>query len=291
MVRLEVVRDGLPGALHKADEDIEHVHQLRVGTRRAGAALWIFKAFLPDKAHRAAKKALRRLRRAAGEARDWDVFLAGLHERMQEDRAREQSGLDCLLGYVVACRSAAQAHLQEAAPAQIADFEALMAETVAAVEEPPSSETLLDLAQPMLMGLLHELDEAAAGDLDDYAHLHQVRIIGKRLRYAMEVFADCFAPPFREEMYPAVEEMQDILGRANDSHVATGRLTAVRQEVRGKAPAEWKRLRPGVEGLLRFHQRRLPQERKRFVKWWKKWQQSSGEAARQGMLLTAGAGL
>jgi CHAD domain-containing protein len=286
-IRLEVVRDHLPDALNKADEDVEYVHQLRVGTRRAAAALRIFKACLPDKAYRAAKKALRRLRRAAGEARDWDVFSLGLQERLQEGRAAERDGLECLLGYVVACRCAAQVHLQQSAPARLADFEGLVAETVAAVQGSSHSGTLFDLAQPMLLDLLRELDEAAAGDLEDYGHLHQVRIVGKRLRYAMEVFADCFAPPFREEKYPAVEEMQEILGRANDSHVAAQRLTTFRQEVRGKAPAEWKRLRPGVEGLLRFHQRRLPQERKRFHKWWQDWQSSRGEAALQGILLTA----
>ena len=46
------------------------------------------------------------------------------------------------------------------------------------------------------------------------------RIGAARLRYAMEVFADCFPPPFREVLYPMVEEMQEILGRANDSQVA-----------------------------------------------------------------------
>ena len=38
-VRLEVVRDYLQQALHQADKDPEYVHQLRVGTRRAVAAL------------------------------------------------------------------------------------------------------------------------------------------------------------------------------------------------------------------------------------------------------------
>src|SRR2546426_11365277 len=41
-VRLEVVRDSLPPALHRAEKDSEYVHQLRVGTRRAGAALGVF---------------------------------------------------------------------------------------------------------------------------------------------------------------------------------------------------------------------------------------------------------
>ena len=80
-------------------------------------------------------------------------------------------------------------------------------------------------------------------------------------------------------MYPAVEEMQDILGLANDSHVAIGRLTALRDRLREQQPSRWKRLRPGIESLLRSHQRRLPQERRRFLKWWRHWQESGLAAA------------
>src|SRR5437870_2343843 len=83
-VRLEVVRDHLPRVIHEAERDPEHVHQLRVGTRRADAALRIFRPCLPEKVYRAARRRLRRLRRAAGEARDWDVFLLRLAE--QRDR-------------------------------------------------------------------------------------------------------------------------------------------------------------------------------------------------------------
>src|SRR6266581_4509155 len=72
-VRLEVVRYFLPLAMHESDRDPEHVHRLRVGTRRAGAALRIFADALPSKLHRKAKKTLRSIRQAAGEARDWDV--------------------------------------------------------------------------------------------------------------------------------------------------------------------------------------------------------------------------
>jgi hypothetical protein len=33
----------------------------------------------------------------------------------------------------------------------------------------------------------------------------------------MEVFADCFALAFREKLYPMMEQMQEVLGNANDS--------------------------------------------------------------------------
>src|ERR1700756_534586 len=77
-IRLDVVHQHLALALKCADEDTEHVHQLRVGTRRAGAAVEIFALCLPDKVHAEARGQLRELRRAAGEARDWDVYLLAL---------------------------------------------------------------------------------------------------------------------------------------------------------------------------------------------------------------------
>jgi len=228
-VRLEVVRDYLPLALHEADRDSEHVHQLRVGTRRARAALDIFACCLPAKVQRRARKQLRHIRRLAGEARDWDVFLANLTEWGLQQKSRLRPGVDCLTGYAVAQRAAAQVRLEEAGQDYPFAFDRFLAETVAAVHRPddPHLVTLLDLARPLLTDLLEKLDQAASRNLDDYEHLHQVRILGKRLRYAMEVFADCFAPAFREKLYPLVEQMQEVLGNANDSYVAGRRLEAL----------------------------------------------------------------
>src|SRR5207245_10588330 len=134
--------------------------------------------------------------------------------------------------------------------------------------------TLMDLAAPLLSALLSDLEEAAGADLSDYRRLHRVRILGKRLRYAMEVFANCFPRPFREKFYPAVEEMQDILGRANDSYVASQRLQALCAKIAVVRPEDWKRLRPGIEALLKVHERRLPAERRRFLGWWRRWPRS-----------------
>jgi CHAD domain-containing protein len=279
-VRLEVVRDNLPPALEQADKDPEYVHQLRVGTRRAAAALEIFAPCLPDKAYRAARRQLRRIRRAAGAARDGDVFLLGLGSP-EAQRERWQPAWDFLIGHTIAERAAAQEQLRAASPNHPFDFERLLAETIAAIHKPHMDSpirTLLDLALPLLNGLLKQLHEAAAGDLNDYEHLHRVRIIGKRLRYAMEIFANCFAPAFKDTLYVAVEEMQEILGRANDSHVAVGRLQTLRDRLRLVRPADYRRHRQGIDGLIRRHRERVPQERDRFLEWWKKWQESGSEA-------------
>jgi CHAD domain-containing protein len=288
-VRLEAVRDSLPRARREADWDPEYVHQLRVGTRRARAALDIFAFCLTPRKYKAARKQLRDIRRLAGEARDWDVFIAGLTQRGRGPTRRHRPALDSLIGYAVARREAAQYRLEEAGEDYPFAFEQFLAETVADVHKPDDTgvRNLLDLALPHLQGLLRELEETAMDRLDDYEHLHRVRIVGKRLRYAMEVFADCFDPPFREELYPAVAEMQEILGNANDSHVACGRLGVFSKRLQAQVPEEWKRYRAGLESLLQYHQARLAEERRRFEDWWVRWCESGGEAAFSAVLKSA----
>ncbi len=77
-IRLQVVRENLGLALTESEKDPEYVHQLRVGTRRTGAALNIFSTCLPKKLLWRARKELKRLRKVVGEARDWDVFILSL---------------------------------------------------------------------------------------------------------------------------------------------------------------------------------------------------------------------
>lgn len=276
LLRLGAVCEQLPLAVKEADRDPEHVHQLRVATRRAGAALDIFAPCLPEKAYRRTRKFLKRLRRAAGAARDWDVFLEDLGARLRRARAPLRPGLDFLLGYGSGQRAAAQAELERTGLPALAGAEGRLAETLAAVRPPESVPVavLQDLARLMLRGLLAELEAAAGQDLGRYEHLHRVRILGKRLRYAMELFGGCFPGRFRTEYYPAVEQMQEMLGRANDSFVAAGRLEALQARLTAERPKDWRRFRAGIESLLQFHRRRLPQERGRFLRWWRNWRRS-----------------
>lgn len=267
-VRLAVIAHHLDAALAPAPKDPEHVHQLRVGTRRAVAALDIFAGCLKEKHHRKARKRLARLRRAAGGARDWDVFQLALGA--PADGAPLS---DFLVGYARGQRDAAQASLDAAAeefPTGFKEFQQKLLDRLTPPADGPA--TLRELAAPLLHDRIAQFQEAAQHDLHDYAHLHAVRVMGKRLRYAMEVFAPCYVEPFRQEFYAEIEAMQDILGRANDSHVAATRIKELRQRIRAADPTVWRRLRPEVDAWLRLHERRLPVERRNFVAWWKRWQ-------------------
>jgi len=131
----------------------------------------------------------------------------------------------------------------------------------------------------VLIPLVRALDEAANRDLSDPTNLHQVRIAGKQLRYAMEILAGCFTPPFREKLYPEIETMQEILGRANDSRFAIARLEELSDSLVKSQPTGWKRKQ---SALTEFHghlQRRMTQQRRRFERWYKNWKKSGGELA------------
>ena len=67
--RLTAVAHWLPLAAYHAAQDIEHVHRLRTSTRRAMAAVQLYRDWLPPRKRRSIKKRLKKLRRAAGEAR------------------------------------------------------------------------------------------------------------------------------------------------------------------------------------------------------------------------------
>ncbi len=278
-VRLQAVRDQLPGVHQQAQKDPEHVHQLRVSTRRGGAALRIFGCCLPHRVLKMAKKRLRLLRQAAGAARDWDVLALHLADRHTGAVEGDLPGLDMLVGYALGQRAAAQPALESVVGSQRQDFEAFLTTTLTELRLPEADEVpcLVDLARKTLAQLRAAFEQATAGDLEDYAHLHQVRITGKRLRYALEVFGDCFGPELRETIYPQIEAMQGILGRANDSHVACGRLDALRTGLRENI-ASWKRYQPGVERLLRAHRRTLLLARKQFLEWLVGWRKQGSEA-------------
>jgi CHAD domain-containing protein len=270
--RLAAVGRRLYWALNQTEEDTDHVHQLRVSTRRAGAALKIFADCLPPKMLKRARRQLRELRRAAGKARDWDVFLADLTARLTHVSAGQRPGLHFLLGLGHGQRIAAQEHLVQATQNAEVELSRLQEDTLAAlIPHAHGVVHLADLSQTTLAKLLTELVDAASQNLLDYERLHEVRILGKQLRYAMEVFVSCYHEDFRGKIYADVEHMQEMLGQANDSHVAAQQLDALRTRLLKTQRREWKVSAPGIEALIRFHQRRLARQRRRFLKWWKPW--------------------
>jgi CHAD domain-containing protein len=285
-VRFAVVRHYLPLAVDKADEDMEYVHQLRVGTRRAGAALRVFREVLPNRGWRRTRRTLRTLRHAAGEARDWDVFLVNLSHARPLQKAASRPAADFLLGYGLGRRRAAQTHLKTVAATDGPAFDEAAHRLLDALDAqrdigPPFRE----FAQQQFHTLLLSFHQMVLADPVQPAELHQLRIQGKRLRYALEIFIPCFPEWFREHLYPALEQLQELLGTIQDATVGTERLKELGMYLRQYQPQQWPQLRHGLDGYAKSLRAQLPTLRKAFRRWRTQWLELADQA-----LLTAQVG-
>ena len=273
--RLTTVNHWLPLAAYLADQDPEHVHRLRVSTRRAVAALRLYRDCLRSKPARWLNKRLKKIRRAAGEARDFDVLASRL-DLTYGQRA----------GPVVAIISKRRAAVQ---PAIIKTAERcrrrdrFVRKTAKLLEciYPPdkhksqpivfrswAAKQLNEAAQPFFDALP---DEAA-----DTKALHQFRICAKALRYTIELVAPTFGPELRDEYYPLVEELQERLGKIQDHVTASDRLCKWADDESDAATHELLRELAAEEGT------RLEEELRKFRAWWTA---ERVEALRRGLTL------
>jgi len=272
--RFEIVRRELPLVLERPYHDPEHVHQLRVGTRRAAAALRVFKEYLPRKQLKTVRQHLRTIRQAAGDARDWDVFRLGLSASKVMSTQAGQPALDFLLGYALGERSAAQARLSDAVVAAGPKFTEVSQELPDLARDGDDTELPCqfgDLAALQFGTLLGAFDDEVKANPTEPEALHQLRILGKRTRYALEIFVGCFPPAFKDVVYPAVEHAQEILGEIQDAAVSRDRLLELRDKVKLTIPDKWAQLRKGFEGLMASTRAKVPAGKKAFLNWKKDW--------------------
>jgi CHAD domain-containing protein len=78
-------------------DEIEHLHDMRVATRRLRAALEVFDSCFPRKRHRRALKRVKALADALGERRDRDVAIEFLEGLEGETPIAERAGLAALI--------------------------------------------------------------------------------------------------------------------------------------------------------------------------------------------------
>ncbi len=195
----------------------EDVHQLRVSARRADAALSLYADLLPRKHVKWFRRWVRRLRRAAGRIRDSDVLADRVAEpgahwpvRLRAERWRGQRKVRRL-----ADRLDAGQRLKRRTRKLLKRIEKDCA---------GSTERFGDRAPTSLRPLADGFFAAVPADAADDIALHQFRVRGKEVRYAMELLAGAFPPAFRDELYPFVGLLQERLGLVNDLAIARQRL-------------------------------------------------------------------
>lgn len=270
--RLKSVRRLAPLAAKQAAEDIEHVHRLRVGIRRASAALNLYAPLLSPKRTRKVKRQLRDLRRAAGPARDLDV----LDERLRRTEAavaanavvsngRSVKGLAGLRDLISTKRKKAQKRLKRACGEAKKTWCAKNGEKLVcsvkwkATGMEPDFRTF---AESTFRQILGNFFAAGRADLDDVEALHQLRIEGKSVRYAMELLSPAFAGSFRKELYPIFARVQDMLGTINDHASAITFYRGLLESIDLKTPSAL------IESMIEIEITELESSRLEFLDWW-----------------------
>lgn len=216
--------------LVQTDRGEEPVHQMRVGLRRLRAACTVFKPILEPGPLAMATAEADWLAKELDDARDLDVFLAGVVEpaRIQAGRDAAFTALARTLG-----RARRVAHGRAAAAARSERFFRLMVELTAwlqALAESADSndagvllaaEPVEDMARARLAHLFKQTLKRGRqwSDLDAPAR-HRVRIAAKKLRYASEFFAPLYSHKRRKRFSARLVELQDLLGAINDIAMA-----------------------------------------------------------------------
>jgi CHAD domain-containing protein len=239
--------------------DAEAVHQLRIWTRRAAAALRLFAPVLPRRRAKWVRRTLRRIRRTAGEARDCDV----LAERLEKG---ELPGLAHTAVHLRSKRKGAERELaklykQLVRRGKLRRRGERLRKKVRWRGGKPAA-TFGPWCREQLQPLCGEFFVLAETDLSRDAALHQLRLAGKRLRYGLELAPEAIPATTHRRLYDDLSELQDKLGAVCDGIVSVGRLREWQGQVKDRAVAK------ELRAALRREQQELARRKERFARWW-----------------------
>ena len=277
--RLEPVQRFLPLAALKYEEDVEYVHQLRVWTRRADAAIEMYRELLPEWRAAWIQEQLGRIRKATNEARDDDVFAL----RLEKDKAPAAAKL---LKRVREHRAQAQwpvLEVYERLTKKKGRFDRRVDKLLKRVRlrgkrQKQNEPTYRVWAEGHLRPILDDFFEMAESDLHSTERLHQFRIVGKNLRYAMELLSAAFSSDLRKNVYPLIEMLQSQLGQVNDHASAAERIHRWISENKDPDRANY------LGEILKSEQNKLKESRSEFAQWWTPKQRKQLRAAFDAIL-------
>jgi len=213
-------------------DDAEYVHQARVALRRVRSAVRLFDRDQCDMPQSLAQQ-FRWFGRTLGETRDWDVITEETLPSLTES-----IGVDATEALIArADRKRQRARQKVRAAARTVRYSTLVLDgekwCLTTASTPPR--TLRDAAARDLQRACKKLFKEARffGALTS-GQRHQVRILAKRLRYALDLFAVALPKQTTARYIDALSELQDVLGLLNDASVAAAVLPQLTKSARTK---------------------------------------------------------
>lgn len=216
--------------------DGDHVHKMRVATRRAEAALHAAEAMISDEsALSAVRSTLKRVRKAGSGVRRCDVELKALQHRLEEcSDADVASAIAFVMGRVAGERVRAERSVRKLADRFSKKSYRRSIKRLAKSIEPESDQPgATDWAMRRIGAAFREVWTIGKDCGADPEQLHELRLALKRLRYQAELFEPVVHGSGWRGLIETLSECQDRLGRANDSAELTQRVRAILDEPAG----------------------------------------------------------
>lgn len=279
--RWETVLRYLSAAMESKPDAIEPVHKLRVSSRRLAAALEVLAERIPRSLRKRLLRLTERIRKCCGKARDLDVRRQFLESLLPHASVEDAGVIELLCELTVERRNRAQKKLRRKLPRLERKLKRSGIALLDAIHQNKDATgfTLTRTAVRTLSSELGLLWSRAAVDIESPGTLHELRIACKHLRYASEVFMPALPDSFREDLYPQLERVQDLLGASHDAAQAIRALRRqqkkwqLRWERRrwdgeGIRSLPWSELQSGIDAVLLAYAQQVDQARTEFHDVW-----------------------
>ena len=209
--------------------DPEGVHDMRVSSRRLRGALRDFEPYLNKRGLAAVTKQIKSVADALGEVRDQDVAILGLQKLAAGAPDQAKATLQQFIKAREVIRKKARRDLQRALTRKTlkelqSSFDDAIgvatAKSKAQKKRSKDERTYIEMARSIVIKRLQELEKLSDGFYHplNVKPLHKMRIAAKRLRYALELFEQCFGSGVTA-FAKRVARLQSSLGELHDSDI------------------------------------------------------------------------
>jgi CHAD domain-containing protein len=257
--------------------DIEYVHQARVASRRLRAGFRFFDNCFGTPHIKRWRKAVRRVTRLLGPARDADVQIAFVRDALERLPAKAlRPGVKRLLLRLAQRREALQPDLRKGTECVLASGILAQMRRAANRQTTRLKKRGVSLASPLVFRIARDhvvarWDELrqwqdSLKDPNDYDRHHRMRISAKRLRYTLEICSPAYDGALNESI-DAVKALQELLGDIHDCDVWVEQLQRFLEAERQRTLEHFGHTRPFNRlkaGIQHLNDERLAHRRQAF---------------------------
>jgi CHAD domain-containing protein len=265
-------------------KDPEGVHQMRVISRRLRSAISDFRPFL--RRPNLPQPKLRVIADALGAVRDQDVALVALEALEAKANPEAAEGIALIVAEHRQRRNEARTnlkiHIKRSWIAEFrdefqAELENVSLRHVKSETEEDESISFRAIGREIILARINELLDASPNFYLPFnvEELHELRILTKRMRYAVELFSGCW--PRMGDAAREIALLQTSLGELHDCDVWLENLGKRLKHLAhlNKTDDASRKLRAGGAWLIKHFARERTEHYRNAVSRWEEWQAGS----------------